>query len=411
MAAQTYSAHDLGSLTDLPGRTDSGPNAINASGAVAGVNVKNGSYQAMLYMSSWNDLGTLGGAESFATGLNDSGQVVGYSQTSAGATNSFLWTPGASGGVQGNPQMQNLGTLGGAVSEAYAINNSGQITGYSDIPTGQTSRQHAFLYSGGAMTDVGQGLSVLVNSYGYSINSSGHIAGTAYDSGYKAPHAFFFNGATAVDLGVFGGVGSSALAINNWDNLVGYLTTSSSFDHAFSYLGGAVTDLGTLGGHYSYALGVNNSNAIVGGSFTDAKDSIYHAFIWHNGAMTDLNGLLDQTGAGWTLVEARAINDAGQISGIGQLGGISHAFRLNPLPTANQPPQITSIQTRGADVIIRFTTMSARNYSVQTNGTLSSSGWGNLTTNVLGNGGAIGLTNFAAVSLLPRFYRVILLPQ
>jgi probable HAF family extracellular repeat protein len=409
-AGQTYSVEDLGPLSDLPSRTDSGPYGINLSGDVAAANVTNGSYHAMLYNGSWKDLGTLGGSESLAGGLNDSAQVVGYSQTSAGDTNAFLWTPGAATGVPGNPQMQNLGTLGGSVSQAYAINNSGQITGYSDVPSRPTVRQHVFVYSSGAMTDLGQQLGNLVNSFGYGINAAGHIAGTAYDSAYTAPHAFFFNGSTLTDLGLFGGLGSSVSAINNSDTIAGYLTTTSSLDHAFSYRAGAVTDLGTLGGHYSYALGLNNSNAIVGGSFADSKDSIYHAFVWQNGAMADLNGLLDSTGAGWTLVEARAVNDAGRITGIGQLGGINHVFRLSPLLTTNQAPKITSIQTSGANVILHFTTMASRTYAVLTNATLSSTGWGNLATNIVGNGGTVAVTNLSGISSLPKFYRVRLLP-
>ena len=409
-AGQTYSVEDLGPLSDLPGRTDSGPHGINRSGDVAAANVTNGSYHAILYNGSWKDLGTLGGNESIAAGLNDSAQVVGYSQTSAGDTNAFLWTPGGATGVSGNPQMQNLGTLGGPVSEAYAINDAGQTTGYSDVTSRTTVHQHVFVYSSGAMTDLGQQLSNLVNSFGYGINASGHIAGTAYDNAYTAPHAFFFNGSTLTDLGLFGGVGSSASAINNSDMIAGYLTTTSFWDHAFSYQAGVLADLGTLGGHYSYALGLNNSNAIVGGSFADSKDSIYHAFIWQNGAMADLNGLLDSTGAGWTLVEARAINDAGQITGIGQLGGANRVFRLSPLLTTNQAPEITSIRTSGANVILRFTTVASRTYALQTNATLSSIGWGNLATNILGNGGTIAVTNTSGIASLPKFYRVRLLP-
>jgi probable HAF family extracellular repeat protein len=68
------------------------------------------------------DLGTLGGSESFATGINNSGQVVGYCYNSNNATNrAFLYSGGS---------MQALGTLGGASSEAYGINSSGQVVGY-----------------------------------------------------------------------------------------------------------------------------------------------------------------------------------------------------------------------------------------------------------------------------------------
>jgi probable HAF family extracellular repeat protein len=405
--AQTYSVTDLGPLIDLAGRTDSKPYAINALGVVAGGNVTGGSYQALVFTNSWKDLGTLGGNESLAAAINDSGRVVGYSFTGTGATNAFLWTPGAIDGVSGNPQMKSLGTLGGGASQAYGINNSGQVTGYSDT-SARPPLQHAFLYTAGTMQDIGQALNALPNSYGYSVNTSGHVAGTAYDANYTAPHAFFYNGSTSSDLGVFGGQGSSALAINNQDTIVGYLTTSSSFDHAFVYSGGTPTDLGTLGGNYSYALAVNNNNLIVGGSFVDAKDSVYHAFIWSNGVMTDLNGQLGASGTGWTLNEARAINDAGQITGIGSVGGISHAFLLSPAsaPPPGQAPQITAIQTIGPDVIVHFTTGASGTYTVQMNGALGGSGWTDLSPSLPGTGGILSVTHSGGASFPTRFYRV-----
>ncbi len=138
-------------------------------------------------------------------------------------------------------------------------------------------------------------------------------------------------------MGTLGGKSALALAINDSDQLAGYLTTSAGFDRAFLYETGVVTDLGTLGGDYSYALGINNSNTVVGGSFVDTNNVVYHAFLWGSNTMVDLNSQVDASGAGWTLLEARAINDPGQIVGVGTLGGARHAFLLTPheaTPTA-----------------------------------------------------------------------------
>src|SRR5947199_10434111 len=72
-----------------------------------------------------------------------------------------------------------LGTLGGTHSYGYAINDNGQVVGYSRLP-GDTS-YHAFLWSGGSMTDMGTlgGKS----SYAYGIDNSGRVVGKSLVTG------------------------------------------------------------------------------------------------------------------------------------------------------------------------------------------------------------------------------------
>ena len=74
------------------------------------------------------DLGTLGGSASKAYGINDSGQVVGYSNFDETTnTNAFLYDE-----IEGMLDLNNLITLnsGWELREAKGINNSGQIAGY-----------------------------------------------------------------------------------------------------------------------------------------------------------------------------------------------------------------------------------------------------------------------------------------
>jgi probable HAF family extracellular repeat protein len=82
------------------------------------------------------DLGTLGGISSGARAMNDGGQVVGFSATAGGATHAFSWTPPG--------PLIDLGHLGGDFSEASAVNAGGQVVGLS-TPAGDA--EHAVLWS------------------------------------------------------------------------------------------------------------------------------------------------------------------------------------------------------------------------------------------------------------------------
>jgi probable HAF family extracellular repeat protein len=74
------------------------------------------------------DLGTLGGIESWAYGLNNLGHVVGWAELPAGNYHAFVHDGG---------EMIDLGTLGGMFSSAYAINDEGVIVGYAQDASGQ----------------------------------------------------------------------------------------------------------------------------------------------------------------------------------------------------------------------------------------------------------------------------------
>ena len=138
------------------------------------------------------------------------------------------------------------------------------------------------------------------------------------------------------DLGTLGGAASEAAGINNCGQVVGEAYTSSGAEHAFLYSGGTMQDLGTLfAGSNSFAAGINNSGLIVGAASTPhelhGNPPIEHAFLYSDGLMQDLNSLIAPT-SGWTLNEANAINDSGQIVGMGvNLSGQAEAFLLNPV--------------------------------------------------------------------------------
>jgi probable HAF family extracellular repeat protein len=98
------------------------------------------------------------------------------------------------------------------------------------------------------------------------------------------------------------------------------------------YNGSSTTNLGTLGGTESHAFGINTAGQVVGQSKNSS--GAWRAFLYTGGAMKDLNALIP-TGTGWTITEANAINDFGQIavSGVNSKGQ-THALLLTPTQSA-----------------------------------------------------------------------------
>ena len=88
------------------------------------------------------DLGTLG-RHSIATALNDQGQVVGYSGVANGLNHAFLWSATAG--------MRDLGSIGNTNSRATAINSHGQVMG---VFGGLLGSAFSWTQAGG-ITDIG----------------------------------------------------------------------------------------------------------------------------------------------------------------------------------------------------------------------------------------------------------------
>jgi probable HAF family extracellular repeat protein len=176
------------------------------------------------------DLGTLGGGESYARGINDRGQVVGTSNTAGiGYEHAFLYS--------GSGPMQDLGTLGGASSVAYGINISGQVVGGAALANGF---EHAFLYSDdGPMQDLGV-LPGCEYSRAHGINNTGQIVGEC-DAFSGGEYAFIFSDGTMTDLNSLIDSASGwelwyANSINDVGQIVGQgrISTAISTDnHAF----------------------------------------------------------------------------------------------------------------------------------------------------------------------------------
>lgn len=330
------------------------------------------------------DLGTLGGTRSFAYGINDRGQIAGFADTSDGRSDSVLYSRGratdlsplnsetdpssiitvgpssinnrgdiASGVMSGGiyvpavyesatRRISALGSLGGVTwygfsGVATAINNSGQVVGYSYL---DGINRQAFIYQRGTMTDLG-------SFGGYSgaldINDLGVAVGFASDDVDGVGVAAMW--ARGAIIPICGNRESTAYGINNLGQAVGEMLTHDAF-HAFVFSRGALRDLGTLRtGRNSTAYHINETGQVVGtadviSSIDTHRDPVSgqifyqtnyedHAFLYQNGAMLDLNDLLPKL-SGWLLSDAYGVNQAGEIVGWGLEGEESRAFLLTP---------------------------------------------------------------------------------
>lgn len=204
---------------------------------------------------------------------------------------------------------------GGNYSFPSAMNNSGQVTGFGDVASGQF---HAFLYSSGTMIDLGT-LPGDTASFGYGINDAGQVTGESrVNDAAAAGLGFLYSAGTMTSLGLLpGDTYSLGLGINNLGQITGISETASGgacCQHAFLYAGGVISDIGTLGGPSSSGFAINNSGQITGYSDVDVDGlTVEHAFFYpnSNGQMTDLGVSSGDTNPDYLGI---AINDAGQIA-------------------------------------------------------------------------------------------------
>lgn len=313
------------------------------------------------------DIGSLGG-RSYGYGINNSGQVVGFSsKTPLGNDSPFLFSAGVISEIK-------VAATGGNLGGANAINDSGQIvgatapSGFGSNPfiyqgasvtiinvsgeanaispngtvAGEMSNGHGFLYQNNSVVDIGQ-FTPNRNTYVNGVNDLGHAVGYGYLAASNNYHAFVYADGGMSDLGTLGGPTSQAMAINQLGQIVGVAQTTSSANHAFSYEQAVMTDLGE-----GTATAINSLGEIVGyqGPITPARN----ACLFTPNGPVDLNALISPD-SGWNLLQAYAVNDVGQIAGWGTINGQTHAFLLTP--AALPEPSSSAIVFAGLVQLLR----------------------------------------------------------
>lgn len=276
-----------------------------------------------------------------ARDINNLGQVIGET---------FFWDP-----ITGRQDLP---------EHLVSINDSGIAVGLYDIWDSNSGQWGSLPINGRAINNSG----VVAGSFGSTpspciwdsvngeqclndiigvardINDSGQIC-IERGSGKESLVWDSVNGIIQY-IPTLGGAGaySEALGMNNLGQVVGGSTIADGGPkHAFiwdSFNG--TQDLGTLYGSSSEANDINILGQVVGHSTSSVPVEGWHgvvAFIQDStNGMQDLNDLIPPD-SGWILGWPWAINDQGQIVGIGCLDGycsiddIQHAFLLTPLPS------------------------------------------------------------------------------
>lgn len=344
---QQYSLEDLGVLK---GMDVSLPAAVNFNGHVAGTAYKKGETCAFYYDYLQKFMYDAGGSNSRGFGINFMNLMVGDAFF-AGPMEPRSHAALFKGGV-----AVDLGVLKGQVySRANGINAMGQVVGFSGAER-DGSESRAFLWSSQTgMVDIG----TLGGAYAqaYAINDAGVITGASQTQGMGpavTTHAFIYRQLAPTspnrqmqDLGVLGGLFSSGMAINNYNHVAGYSTVSAKDGriHAFLHNGKGMIDLGSLGGNaldtdHSVALGVNSKDQVVGYTYLPAFGDMaiqQVAFLWSRnesgiGKMANLNHMVDKTGRNYLLISATGINDKGQIAAVAHdiYNGTLRAVLLTP---------------------------------------------------------------------------------
>ncbi len=150
------------------------------------------------------DLGTLGGNTSIAYAVNNQGDVVGQAESGEGANHAFLWSHGGMRDLGGLMDPFTKETNSSAETTATSINDQGRIvgdadTGYGSVNGNPRGVYHAVLWRDDTISDLGT-LSGFPDSTAVKINATGLILGRAIQQedrprthGYK-DRTFFYKG-------------------------------------------------------------------------------------------------------------------------------------------------------------------------------------------------------------------------
>lgn len=268
-----------------------------------------------------------------AYGINNTGQIVGYDIDLG--TNDFLYSNGA---------FSTIAPPGGTSSIAYGINDAGQIVGIFGAGADGFLTGGSFLDNGGSFSTIAPPGSVSSEAIG--INNAGQIVGTLLNG--MGTYAFLDTGGSFATFTPPGGLNTLASGINNAGQIVGYFEDSMGNMHGFLDTAGSLTTIDAPGASgYTLANGINDAGTIVGETYISGEG--YQGFIDNAGDFTAFNV------PGAALTDPLGINNSGQIVGYFQdTGQAPEGFLATPT-TGGDLPTSSACAAAIADAVIPST--------------------------------------------------------
>ena len=215
-----------------------------------------------------------GAAYSQAYDISDGNKtVVGFTLYNPGSTPHISFTfKGTNYKTVNIPGSNDNGLTG--------INHSGQMVGFY---TDSSGNLHGFRDDSGSVTSIDYPGAVFTEAI--DINDSGLVAGWYGDT--TTDHGFTYNGSKFTKIDYPGSIGTAAYGINSAGEIVGVWFDQSSNEHSFSLSGGTFTSLDYPGGRITQASGINDSGEIAG-TYRDSNNAV-HGFIYSGGTWETLD--------------------------------------------------------------------------------------------------------------------------
>jgi probable HAF family extracellular repeat protein len=230
--------------------------------------------------------------------INDRGDIVGASEN--GNIDPALAFPEFRAVLWEDGHIIDLGTFGGTVSIAFAVNSLVQVAGFAlnavpdpfpllgppFLAAAPVTQSRAFLWEKGEMQDLGTLGGP--DAAAFWVNESGQVAGCSLTNSTPNPitltptaHPFLWTKDDGmIDLGTLGGTDGCASDLNNRAQVVGFSNLEGDqAGHPFLWDDGVLTDLGTFGGSFGFPEGINEAGEIVGEAGYPG-DVIFHAALW-----------------------------------------------------------------------------------------------------------------------------------